>query len=398
MAVPTGRLRERFARLFGGGQAPRFAHSPGRVNLIGEHTDYNEGYVLPMAIERGVTIAFAPRADRRIRVHSEAFAETGEFALDGLAPPAAPRTEAPRRAAWASYVAGVAWALEQAGHRLAGADLALGGDLVIGAGLSSSAALELAAARAMCAVSEIEWNPVVMATLAQKAENEFVGVACGLMDQLASALATEGCALLLDCRSLQTESVPLPARAAFVVMDTGVRRSLSRSGYNERRRSCEAAVKALQAIDPSVRALRDVDQDLLESGRDRLDPLTFRRAAHVVAENRRPPALADALRRHDLAVAGRLMDDSHASLRDLYDVSSPELDRVAQIARGIPGCFGARMTGAGFGGCAVALIDAGVLESFLEHAGSACREHVNPEGQVFLARASHGTRLLDSIL
>src|SRR5262245_27326376 len=226
-----------------------------------------------MAIDRGVTVAFAPRADRRLRVHALAFAATLEVALDSLVPAAGVE------AGWLAYVAGMAWSLERAGHRLAGADLVLGGDLPMGAGLSSSAALELAVARALCAVSAVPWNAAAVARLGWQAENDFVGVPCGPMDQLASALSREGCASLLDCRSLEWQDVPLPPGASFVVLDTGVRRSLVSSAYAERRRCCQAAVEVLRRADPGIAALRDVSPELLERERPHLDPVAYLRAA-----------------------------------------------------------------------------------------------------------------------
>jgi galactokinase len=389
---PAGLVRDAFAGL-AGAPAQGVAFAPGRVNLIGEHTDYNDGFVLPMAIDRGVTAAFGTRADRRLRVHALAFGETREVGLDGLAPGTA---EARARDGWMSYVAGVGWALESAGHRLPGLDLALAADLPMGAGLSSSAALEVAVARAWCAAAGIPWRPAEMARLCQKAENEFAGTACGIMDQFASAASEDGCALLLDCRSLATEPVPIPPAAVVVVLDTGVRRALAASSaYNDRRAACEAAVAVLQkALDPGIRALRDVDLPKLEAVRDRLDPVTFRRARHVVEENHRPPAMAAALRRGDLAEAGRLMAASHASLRDLYQVSSPQLDLISELARRHPRCYGARMTGAGFGGCAVAVVEAAHADSFAADVERGYREAAEPEPAFFVCRPSGGARLL----
>jgi galactokinase len=331
------------------------AVAPGRVNLVGEHTDYNDGFVLPMAIDRGLAVAYRPRGDHRLRVHSDATGETWEADVASLEPPVYAR--------WSDYVAGVAWAMARAGHPVAGADLAVAGDVPIGAGLSSSAALEVATARALAAAYDLPWEPVAMARLCQQAENEFVGMACGVMDQFTAACSRAGQALLLDCRSLEAEHVPLPESAAVVIIDTGVRRSLARSAYNERRAACESALASLRRADPGLRALRDVSPELLRSEGPRLDPIARKRAAHVVAENQRPGAMADALRRGDLPAAGALMNDSHASLRDLYEVSSVELDRVVQLARAHGACYGARLTGAGFGGCALALVERDAAEA-----------------------------------
>jgi len=265
----------------------------------------------------------------------------------------------------------------------------------VGAGLSSSAALEMAVARALCDAADIVWDPFAMARLGQKAENDFVGVGCGIMDQFASAASHEGCALLLDCRSLETEAVPIPAEAAVVVMDTGARRSLAGSAYNDRRASCEAAVRSLLSLAPGIRALRDVDETLLARGRDLMDAVSFRRASHIVVENRRPVEMAAALRSGDLDHAGRLMNDSHASLRDLYQVSCVELDLVTDLAREHPGCRGARMTGAGFGGCAVALVDRSDVEAFITDVHIAYRSRIDLPSAFFACRPSAGARLLD---
>ncbi len=381
-----GALRSRFAEVFGSG-SPGLAAAPGRVNLIGEHTDYNDGFVFPMAIDRSARLAFAGRPDRRLRAHSVAFSETRELTLQEIRPPGG--------AEWIAYVAGVAWAMADAGLDVSGIDLVLDGDVPLGAGLSSSAAVEMVTARALCAVSGTPWEAVRMARLGQKAENRYVGVGCGLMDQLASAACQEGSALLLDCRSLETQAVPIPAAARVVVMDTGARRSLAGSAYNERRASCEAAVLALRRRHPEVRALRDVDEATLLAARQELDPVALKRARHVVVENRRPVRMAEALRAGDLAAAGRLMNDSHASLRDLYEVSSPELDRITELARRHPACYGARLTGAGFGGCAVALVKADQADEFSSQVHRAYRAEVDLQSDFFVTAPSAGARLFE---
>jgi len=368
------------------GKAPSVVvFAPGRVNLIGEHTDYNEGLVLPSAIDRGVAIAGSPRSDGVVRAWAAAFDETHEALLSALAPAG--------EAGWFAYVAGVAWALCEAGHTVSGADLAIVSDLPMGVGLSSSAALEMATARVLAAASGIAWDGVAMARLCQRAENAFVGVACGIMDQLASALSAPGRALLLDCRSLQTEDVPIPSRAAIAVLDTAAPRTLAGSAYNDRRADCEAAVTAIRRLSP-VQALRDVDRPLLEAARAELDPVVWRRAAHVVNENLRPALMAEALRAGDLAAAGRLMDESHESLRTLFEVSSRELDTMVDIARAQPGCFGARMTGAGFGGCAVALLERGAAQAFASAVEPAYHARVGRSGRVFLVTPAGGVRVV----
>lgn len=377
--------RERFVTQFR--REPRIAAAPGRVNLIGEHTDYNDGFVLPMAIGRHVAIAFAPREDDRIVAHSLEFGETRELSMATLAPPGG--------SGWMDYVAAVAWALRDAGHSLRGVEMVVHGDVPVGAGLSSSAALELAAERALTAASGAPWDPVAMALTAQRAERAYVGVQCGVMDQMASAVSRDGCALLLDCRTLESSAVSIPDRAAVVVMDTGARRSLASSAYNDRRAACERAVSVLQAIDPAIRALRDATVELLASARDRMDPVVYRRALHVIEECGRPRRLADAFAAGDLEKAGRLMNESHESLRVLYEVSSAELDLICELAREHPACLGARMTGAGFGGCAIALVERDGAEDFIRTVHPAYEAKAKLRSQFFACRPVAGARILE---
>ena len=349
MSTLTDTTRAHFHRVFGWA-ASNVTHAPGRVNLIGDHTDYNEGFVLPMAIGLGVTVAFSPRNDGCVRVYAAAFDAVHEFGIETLAPVP--------QAHWPTYVEAVVWSLRQRAVAVRGLDLAIDGDLPIGAGLSSSAALEIAVARAVCATAGIAWDPMAMARAAQRAEVEYVGVPCGIMDQLTAAEGRIGQALLVDCRSLDRHVVPLPPDAAVVVIDSGLARTLASSAYRDRRRECDLAVDTIRTIAPGVRALRDVDAQLLADAAPRLDAAVARRARHVVEENTRPAALAHAFASADLATAGQLMNESHRSLRDLYEVSCPELDAVVDAVRQHPACYGARMTGAGFGGCVVALVDA----------------------------------------
>jgi galactokinase len=361
--------------------------APGRVNLIGEHTDYNEGWVLPMAIERYVGVAFRAREDRMLRAHSVAFDEVREIDLDAQGVSETPN--------WSAYVGGMAWVMEMAGLQLSGIDCVIDGNVPVGSGLSSSAAVEMAIARALCAASGLEWSAKEMARLGQEAEHRFVGIRCGLMDQLASAAAERDCAMLLDCRSMATEAVPIPDDARVVVMDTGVRRALAESAYNDRRASCEAAVAAVQRLNPLVKALRDVDADGLEAARHEMGEETFRRARHVIEENARPAAMAVALDGGDFAAAGRLMNDSHDSLRDLYQVSSAELDLITDLARRHPACFGARLTGAGFGGCALALVKADGADAFVSDVHSAYRAEVDLPSEFFACRPAEGAHVVE---
>ena len=318
--------------------------APGRVNLIGEHTDYNDGFVLPMAIERAAWIALRPRAGREVLAVSLDYGEERTFALGD--------TPAQRGVGWLEYLRGTAWAMLDAGHQLSAWEGVVAGDVPIGAGLSSSAAVELATACAFAAVSDIPWDAPGMARIGQRAENAWVGVNCGIMDQMISAVGQRGHAVLIDCRSLDSRAVPLAPSTLVVVLDTATRRGLVDSAYNERRRQCEEAARHF-----GVRALRDVSVEEFAEGAKGLDALTMRRARHVVHENARTLAAADAMVAGDAGTMGALMDESHASLRDDFQVSSPELDVMVEIARATPGCLGARMTGAGFGGCAVALVE-----------------------------------------
>jgi galactokinase len=341
--APRTRVLQAFRDRFGE-PATWLVRAPGRVNLIGEHTDYNDGFVLPMAIDRAVWIAARPRTDRTVALHSLDFGDAATIDLD-----AEPEH---RRGSWAEYVIGMRWALARAGVVLTGGwEGTMAGNVPVGAGLSSSAALELAVARTLAAASDVAWDPPRMAVAAQAAENGWVGVNSGIMDQMISAAAREGHALLLDCRSLDGRHVPMPPDVVAVVLDTATRRGLVESAYNERRAQCEAAARAF-----GVPALRDVDEAAFAARADALDETTRRRARHVVTENARTVQAADALARGDAAEVGRLMDASHASLRDDFEVSRAELDAIVEIARAEPGCHGARMTGAGFGGCAVALV------------------------------------------
>ncbi len=333
------------------GRAPALlARAPGRVNLIGEHTDYSDGFVLPMAIDRAIRIALAPRSDRRVVLHSLDFDTRADVDLARLEH---------ADDGWPEYLRGVAWVLQEADLPLRGWQGVMAGDVPIGSGLSSSAALELAVARAFQAVSAFTWEAATVARLAQRAENEWVGMNCGIMDQMISAAGVEGGALLIDCRSLATRQVPLPPGSAVIVMDSMTRRGLVDSAYNERRAQCEAAARHF-----GVKALRDVDEAAFAARAAQLDGLTRRRARHVIAENARTVAAADAMLAGDAGQLGVLMNASHDSLRDDFDVSTDALNALVDSARRQPGCFGARLTGAGFGGCAVALVRGDAVGDF----------------------------------
>lgn len=368
-----------------GGEATWVVRAPGRVNLIGEHTDYNDGFVLPLAIERAVWVALRRRDDERVLVHSLDFhVEKGDFALDAV------RVEAPANGGegWLEYVKGVAWALHGAGFPLAGWEGVVAGDVPVGAGLSSSAALEMAVARAFAAASGFAWEPAVMAREGQRAENEWVGVNCGIMDQMISAAGVAGHALLIDCRTLETKAVPLPPETVVVVLDTTTRRGLVDSEYNERRAQCEQAAAFFE-----VAALRDVAPAAFELRSADLAPLPRRRARHVITENERVLAAVAALEAEDAEAAGRLMNASHASLRDDFEVSSEALDAMVACGQGQPGAYGARMTGAGFGGCAVALVAAPEAEAFVQRVSECYTKATGREAAVYVTGASEGARL-----
>ncbi|MBU4273627.1 MAG: galactokinase [Planctomycetes bacterium] len=379
MPIGQAEISARFTDRFG--HFPNWiVRAPGRVNLIGEHTDYNDGFVLPMAIDRAVWIALRPRDDRIVSVYSIDYDETGEFSLDALQR---------QQAGWIEYLKGTAWSLQEAGHRLTGWDGVLAGDVPLGAGLSSSAALEMAAARALAATGELPWEPAEMAKLGQRAENQWVGVNCGIMDQLISAAGRAGNALLIDCRSLQTEPVPLPRGTSVVVLDTSTRRGLVDSAYNERRRQCEEAARLLD-----VHALRDATIERLERSAGKMDPAVLRRARHVIAENDRTLLAADAMRRGDAVELGRLMHQSHRSLRDDYEVSSDALNAMVECASVHRSCFGARMTGAGFGGCAVALVRAEATDDFVRDTAAAYQRKTGHSPAVYVCQAADGAEVM----
>jgi galactokinase len=383
---PVFRAREAFAASEGA-PAAGTAFAPGRVNLVGEHTDYNDGFVLPMAIEEGIAAAFAPNAEDVLRVHASDIGETREIPIAAL-------RDQRLSSGWLRYVAGMAATMTAEGVRVTGTTMTLASNLPSGAGLSSSAALELVVGRALTAAAGTGWDPRRMSLIAQRAEQEFAGVACGIMDQMAVACARAGRALLLDCRSLETSDVLVPAGVRIVIVNSGVRRSLASSAYNERRAACERAVAAVCRFAPDVRALRDVDEAALAQARAAMDDEAFRRASHVVAENRRPMQFAAALEQGDLQTAGRVMLESHASLRDLYEVSCPELDLLVELSMSEQGCHGARLTGAGFGGCAIALVESEGVDAFVHNIARDYAEQTRYEAKIIVARAAEGARMV----
>ncbi len=376
MSADVANLARAFASQHG--HEPRFiAEAPGRVNLIGEHTDYNGGFVLPVAIDRTVAVAVAPREDARVRIHSVDLDQCDDYSLDTA-----------RRhpmGGWRNYVRGVLWALLDAQLPLRGVDLSVSGDVPQGAGLSSSAALELALAGAICSASGIELPARDMALLCQRAEHMYAGVQCGIMDQLTAALARADCALFIDCGSLKTDDVPIPSSVAIVVIDSKIPRELGSTPYNQRRQECAEAARAL-----GVPSLRDADEAQIES---LADGDLRRRARHVLTENARVLGAKVALGSGDTAALGRLFAESHASLRDDFEVSLPEIDLLVELAGDAPGVIGARLTGGGFGGCTVNLVEAAQAREFGKAVVSEFRQRTGLEAESHVCRAVDGMRV-----
>jgi galactokinase len=362
--------------------------APGRVNLIGEHTDYNDGFVMPVAIDRFTTVTATRRADRLVVVTSTAYPDPVTIDLD--APGDGPS------GAWSDYVRGVAAILERRGRRLVGADMTIASDVPIGAGLSSSAALEVSTGYALMDLAGHAIDRTELALACQQAEHEFAGMRCGVMDQFIACHGRAGQALLLDTRSLDAAWLPLPADVQVLVCNTMTKHALASDGYNERRADCEAGVRALAARLPGVRALRDVTLDDLNAHRDALDDRVLRRCRHVVTENARTLDAADALRAHDIARFGRLMSASHASLRDDYEVSTGELDAMVEIAMEAGGVFGARMTGGGFGGCTVNLVRDDAVAAFAAHVRDGYTARTRRVPEIHVCIASNGAERIDA--
>jgi|ERR1700733_3383532 len=350
-------LRRSFSRQFPAHKTPaRIFRAPGRTNIIGEHTDYNDGFVLPAAIDRATQLAIAPRHDHVLNIHSEHFNEAIQFNLDEIN--AAPRKH------WSDYVRGVAILLQNSGILVRGADILIRSDVPLGAGLSSSASLEVATAFALLAQANRELPKLEIAQLCQRAENEFVGAHVGIMDQFVSCFGQSNHVIFLDCRSLAHQAVPLPTNIRLIMCNTMVKHEIASGAYNERRKNCEEAVAILKKVIPNIRALRDVTSDQLQKHAQLLSEILYRRARHVVTENARVLAARKALINNDLESLGALMQKSHASLRDDYEVSCNELDVMVDLANNFPGCIGSRMTGGGFGGCTINLVLTTQVEQF----------------------------------
>jgi galactokinase len=366
------------------GTAANIYRAPGRVNLIGEHTDYNDGFVLPAAIEFYCWTAAAPLKDDKLAIYSENFNETVEARLDSLKPLA--------KKHWANYPLGVAWALRQEGKPLTGANVYVAGEIPLGAGLSSSAAIEVAVGFALLGASGLAVDRTELAQLCQKAENEFVGARVGIMDQFVSCHGRASHALLLDCRSLNDEFVKLPNDLQLVICNTMVRHELASGEYNARRAECEEGVRILRMALPEIRALRDVTLRQLEAHRQSLSPVILARCRHVITENARVKSAVETFRRGDIKALGPLMRDSHRSLRDDYEVSCKELDLMVEIAAGQPGVIGARMTGGGFGGCTINLVESAAVTDFKRNVAEEYSTKTGLTPEIYVSPASEGAQ------
>ena len=384
MSTPQA-LSETFQSLYGG--QPKLYRAPGRVNLIGEHTDYNQGLVMPAAIDFSTWVAIAPRHDRKLSVRSENFAETVELDLDQPARQG--------RGHWSDYPFGVAVKLEESGHRLVGANILVSGEVPIGSGLSSSAAIEVATGLALLENSEVTIDRVTLAKLCQQAENEFVGTRCGLMDQFISCFGQAGHALMLDCRGLDYKLLPLPDNVKLVVCNTMVKHELASSEYNARRADCELGVELLSQKLPHVESLRDVTNGDLQRYKNQLPEVIARRCRHVASENSRVLDAASALERRDLETFGQLMRESHISLRDDYEVSCKELDLMVGLASDVEGVFGARMTGGGFGGCTINLVRSESADSFKQSVASEYLKATGREPEIYVCTAAQGAERIE---
>jgi len=378
--TPT-ELAEEFQHRFGA--RPEIFSAPGRVNLIGEHTDYNQGFVLPCAIGFYVRAAVSPRSDRELFLQSTAFEEKFEFHLDNL--------PTQKLGAWCDYALGVAAELQAAGVTLKGANLLVHGEVPLGAGLSSSAALEVACALALTNIAASAALPLDdIAKLCQRAENNFVGAHVGIMDQFVSCFGREDNAILLDCRSLEYQLVPIPQNVKLVICNTKVKHELSGGEYNRRRAECEQAVEFLANIYPGICSLRDVSVEQLSVLASDMPTVLYKRARHVVAENDRVQRTANAFRHRNLNEVGRLMRESHCSLLDDYEVSCRELDLMVEAADGLPGYFGGRMTGGGFGGCTVNLVEETHAQQFAEQISGRYREQTGITPEVYVCAPADG--------
>jgi galactokinase len=371
-----------FKRRFGTGA--KVYRAPGRVNLIGEHTDYNEGFVLPAAIDSYCWVAAAPRTDGKISLYSENMREGREAHLGDL--------WSQRAGNWTDYPMGVAWALGQAGQELNGASIYITGEVPPGSGLSSSAALEIAVGYALLDLSERRIDRTELALTCQRAENEFVGARCGIMDQFVSVHGQAGCALMIDCRSLEQEVLRIPTGIRLVVCNTMVKHEHSDGEYNARRSQCEEGVRRLSELFPGIRALRDLTREQLEENKARLTDVVYRRCRHVISENDRVLQTVERLKGGNILEISRLMRDSHESLRNDFEVSCSELDILVEIASTNASVYGARMTGGGFGGCTINLVEATMAEAFVQQVRQEYEQNTGLRSKIHIYEASQGAQ------
>jgi galactokinase len=385
--MKSAQIRQQFQHRFDG-NPDLIVSAPGRVNLIGEHTDYNAGFVFPVAIDKYVTVAARSRADRRVVLYAADFDQTCEFSLDGILPPL------PNQPRWSDYPKGVAHVLLQNDQPIGGLDAVISGDVPLAVGLASSAAIEVSSALAFLNAGNLKMGELELAKLCQRAENEFVGVNCGIMDPTISIVGKANHALFLDCRSLDYERVPLNlADIKIMVCNTNVKRELAGSEYNKRRAECEKGVEILKAWYPSISALRDVSLADFKKHEASLPPLTQKRCRYVIEENERVLHAVEVLKAGDLQEFGRLMNASHDGLRDAYEVSCKELDTMVEIAQTHDGVIGARMTGAGFGGCTVNLVHRDAVEPLSRQIMTEYPEQTGIEPEIYICTPGDGARV-----
>jgi galactokinase len=379
--IDAARIHAKFVSRFN--YAPALiVRAPGRVNLIGEHTDYNDGFVLPAAIDRATFIAASPRTDKRVRVLAADLNEEDEFGIDQI--------ERSGMRPWSNYIRGMIKALMTAGHVINGADMVVASSVPRGAGLSSSAALEVATGYVFQLFHNLNILGEELALMAQATENHFVGVNCGIMDQFIVTLGQANHALLIDCRDLNYQAVPLPTGVSVVICDSHIERTLAGSAYNQRRAECEQAVEILKQQLPGIKALRDVTSAQLQAHGHLLSPVVRQRARHVISENERVIAGVNTLQAGNIAEFGRLMNASHASLRDDYAVSIPEMDALVASAQRVSGCYGSRLTGAGFGGCTVSLVANEAVERFRHEVAAAYLASTGRSATIYVTQAADG--------
>jgi galactokinase len=384
MSVQARDLAVEFAYRFG--RTPTVSRAPGRVNLIGEHTDYNDGFVMPAALEFATLTAASQRSDRRLQVYSMIMDETREFDLDS--PPPGPTSD------WSDYILGVALMLESSGRILSGADLIVWSDVPIGAGLSSSAALEVSVAHALLTQSGLEFDPIEIAQICQRAENDFVGMRCGVMDQYIACCGVAGHALLIDCRSLASRHVAIAPNLRLLIANSGVRHQHAGGEYNLRREACEEGVRLLSRYLGPIQALRDVMPQQLESKRRKLPELIYRRCRHIITENARVLEAERALGSGDFVACGRAMNASHVSMRDDFEITCPEVDMLAGLAQNVTGVYGSRMTGGGFGGCTISLIEASAIDKTSQMLTDGYRIAMGRDVDIYVCAPSDGAQLI----